>query len=78
MVSFTKKRLWRCLLSPRLLLSAACIVISTTKASYAYLDPGAGTIMLQVIVGALSAVTLTWHRIKSAVARFISKPPTKS
>jgi len=40
----------------------------TVSDAYAYLDPGAGSIFIQVIIGALAGVGITlkiyWHRIK--------------
>ena len=49
-------------------LSAAFVVMATASAS-AYLDAGSGSMILQIIVGALAAggatVKIYWHRIRA-------------
>ena len=63
----------------RLLIGAAALVASTVSAS-AYLDPGTGSLILQMLIaGALTAaatVRMFWARIKETARRFFaSKPP---
>jgi hypothetical protein len=41
--------------------------------AYAYLDPGTGSLVIQMLVGALAGVGITlkvfWHRIKEKLSR---------
>ena len=43
----------------------------------AYLDPGTGSIMLQVVLGAIAAsgvaISLMWRRICGLAARFVAR-----
>ena len=43
------------------------LLLVYTKSAYAYLDPGSGSLVLQVLLGGVAAVTLVlklfWHRI---------------
>jgi len=47
-----------------------CAFLLSTNA-WAYLDPGTGSMLLQVILGGIAAVGVAfkifWHRIKSAI-----------
>ena len=47
--------------------------------SYAYLDPGTGTFILQALIAAVVAASLTikafWHRIKALFNRLMPKTP---
>ncbi len=49
-------------------LLAFTIVVFAAPAAYAYLDPGAGSIVLQIILGGLAGVgvawKLFWHRLR--------------
>ncbi len=51
-----------------LLLAAFSLLISTDT-SFAYIDPGSGSMILQVLIasilGILTAVKIYWHKIKS-------------
>lgn len=55
-------------------LIAAALVLVLTSPALAYIDPGAGSLILQAIVGAIAAglvvVKLWWHRI----IRFVKAP----
>lgn len=48
--------------------------------AFAYLDPGTGSMLLQVILGGFAAVgvvlKLYWHRLRAAIG-FKRKPDTK-
>ena len=48
-----------------------------TQPAWAYLDPGTGSMLLQVILGGIAAVgvaiKLGWHRIRAALG-FAKKP----
>ena len=41
--------------------------------AYAYLDPGSGSVMIQMLIGALAGVGITmkiyWHKIKEKLVR---------
>ncbi len=58
-------------------MTIAAVVLVTAvlfpRAAYAYLDPGTGAMLLQVIVGGLAAagmiLSLYWRKIKSFLAR---------
>jgi len=61
---------------------AFCLCLSPTK-TYAYIDPGAGSSILQLLIagllGALYAAKLHWTRIKSFLAkRRSTSVPTKT
>lgn len=48
-------------------LSSLVLVLASTSPSYAYLDPGAGSMVLQILLGGVAAVgvilKLCWHKI---------------
>jgi hypothetical protein len=48
-------------------------VLALARPAYAYLDPNASSVLLQVILGGLAGVAiagrLLWHRIKSVFVR---------
>ena len=52
----------------KIIFLTSLILILNTNA-YAYIDPGLGSILLQSIIGAIAAFSLTikiyWHKIKS-------------
>jgi hypothetical protein len=47
---------------------AAVVATLTASSAFAYLDPGSGSMLLQVVLGGLAAVgvaaRLYWHRLK--------------
>lgn len=51
----------------------ALIVLSAPGTAHAYLDPGTGGVLLQVILGGFAAVgvllKMYWHRIRNAFGR---------
>jgi hypothetical protein len=55
----------------------AILLLTTTPSAYAYLDPGTGSMLLQVILGGIAAVgvalKLFWHKIRVALG--MSKKP---
>ena len=58
--------------SPRAVLSLALILFGLASApAFAYLDPGSGSMLLQVILGGFAALgvamKLYWHKIKAAL-----------
>lgn len=55
----------------------AILLLSSAQPAFAYLDPGTGSMLLQVILGGIAAVgvalKLFWHKIRIAVG--MSKKP---
>ena len=60
-------------------LLAICLM-SVAQSAFAYLDPGTGSMLLQVILGGIAAVgvalKLFWHKIRVALG-FSKKPVTE-
>ena len=58
---------------------AVLTIVASARPAYAYLDPGTGSYILQIIVGvvlgAAIAVKTFWFRIKAALAGLFSKKP---
>ena len=58
-------------------LAAAFFMSITTKQAHAYIDFGAGSMVLQVLVASffasLFSIKLFWRRMTDSVARFYSK-----
>lgn len=50
---------------------AAALLVFLANPAYAYLDPGTGSMLLQVILGGIAAVgvaiKLFWHKIRVAI-----------
>ena len=65
-----------------LLLSSITIYFSLINSSYAYLDPGTGSIILQAILGFIAASLATlsfyWNKVKSFFSRLFKKNKKKS
>ena len=57
-------------------------LISLTPNSFAYLDPGTGSIILQAILGFVAAsiatITLYWNKLKNFFKKILSKKDKKS
>ena len=55
----------------------ALVVVLFTQPAWAYLDPGTGSMLLQVILGGIAAIgvalKLGWHKIRAALG-FRKKP----
>lgn len=55
----------------------ALLLLGSSPSAFAYLDPGTGSMLLQVILGGIAAVgvalKLFWHKIRIALGR--SKKP---
>ena len=53
------------------MIMAVIVNLLFIKSAYAYLDPGTGSMMLQVILGGIAAVgvaiKLYWHRLRAAL-----------
>ena len=54
----------------------ALVVVLFTQPAWAYLDPGTGSMLLQVILGGIAAIgvalKLGWHKIRAALGKEIS------
>ena len=52
-------------------------IITFPKYSYAYLDPGTGSIILQAIIGFIAAgittISINWSKFKSLISRIFNK-----
>ena len=52
-------------------------IIMFPKHSYAYLDPGTGSIILQAIIGfiaaGITAISIYWSKFKSLISRIFNK-----
>jgi len=48
-------------------INALCFLLIPTSPAYAYLDPGSGSMMLQVLLGGVAALVVIlkiyWHRV---------------
>lgn len=59
------------------LLLCACILLVFPPPAYAYLDPGAGSLVVQLLVagllGAALAIKLFWRRIRAGVAALFGR-----
>ena len=57
------------------------IILLRPDISYAYLDPGTGTLLLQGLVAALAAagaaITVYWNKLKSLFSKFSKKKNDK-
>ena len=56
-----------------------CLLLMMSFSAYAYLDPGTGSMMLQVILGGIAAVgvaiKLYWHRLRAALGMSKKEEP---
>lgn len=54
-----------------------CCLLFLSQQAYAYLDPGAGSFILQMLIagimGALFTIKLYWYKVKVLVARLLGK-----
>ena len=61
----------------KLILNTLIIFFIFTNASYAYLDPGTGSIILQAIIGfiaaALATISLYWNKLKLFLNKLFKK-----
>jgi hypothetical protein len=62
---------------PRLsIILFALVLVLVPASSHAYLDPGTGSYILQIVIGVLLAAALAvrafWHRIKTYLASLFS------
>jgi hypothetical protein len=60
-------------------LLAACLLVLTASPTYAYLDPGTGSMMLQALIGAivggLVAGKIYWEKLRVFFAGLAGKKP---
>tara|TARA_B100000700_G_scaffold291676_1_gene350902 strand:- start:997 stop:1212 length:216 start_codon:yes stop_codon:yes gene_type:complete len=59
----------------------ATLIFLIPSTSYAYLDPGTGSIILQAIIGAIAAGLMTikiwWQKFKILLSKFLNLLKTK-
>tara|TARA_B100001741_G_C16354287_1_gene505548 strand:+ start:460 stop:675 length:216 start_codon:yes stop_codon:yes gene_type:complete len=59
----------------------AILIFLIPSTSYAYLDPGTGSIILQAIIGAIAAGLMTikiwWQKFKILLSKFLNLLKTK-
>ncbi|MFA6715040.1 MAG: hypothetical protein WC082_08890 [Victivallales bacterium] len=55
----------------------ACIYLISIKDAHAYLDPGTGSYIFQILIavlaGALFGIKIFWHQVKAFLANLFSK-----
>ena len=58
--------------------ATACLFLASTGAAHAYIDPGTGSYLLQIIAAAVLAgifvIKSFWKSIKEGVLRIVAKP----
>ena len=58
-------------------LTAICIIMLSVKPTYAYLDPGTGSMVLQALLAAVAAVSVSigifWRRIRLFFERVFNR-----
>jgi hypothetical protein len=58
-------------------LIALCILMLSTKPAYAYLDPGTGSMVIQALIAAVAAISVSigifWGRFKSFLGRMFGR-----
>lgn len=56
-----------------------CFIVGWSSPSWAYLDPGTGSIILQGIAASIAAaagvMTLGWYRVKMFFRRLVGRTP---
>lgn len=56
-----------------------CVLLSVTINAHAYLDPGTGSMLLQVILGGVAAVgvavKLYWHKLRVVLGKGKKEEP---
>jgi hypothetical protein len=55
------------------LLTALCLIFLIPDISYAYLDPGAGSMILQAVAAGIIGVGIFWRRIIKAIKRLFQR-----
>ena len=65
-----------------LLLFAATLGVLLPERAFAYLDPGTGSFLIQIViaavVGSLFTIKMWWHNIKNFIANIFSSSSAKS
>jgi hypothetical protein len=58
----------------RIILAVFCVIVIFTKPAHAYIDPGSGSMILQLLLGAAAIVIgLVWHKLKIFFGRLFGK-----
>lgn len=45
--------------------------------AFAYFDPGTGSMLIQVVVGAMATIAVFWRKIKTAIGAWFGKKKAK-
>lgn len=45
--------------------------------AFAYFDPGTGSMLIQIVVGAIATIAVFWRRVKTAITSWFGKKKTK-
>ncbi|NLD80981.1 MAG: hypothetical protein GX642_07435 [Smithella sp.] len=56
-----------------LLLIVFCLILLVPDISYAYLDPGTGSMMLQALAAGIIGLGIFWRRIINGIKRLFRK-----
>ena len=54
------------------------IIVFFSFPSYAYLDPGLGTIIVQSLIAGLGSILLFWNKFKNFIVSFFKKIKLKN
>ena len=57
------------------LILTALVLIATTAPSYAYLDPGTGSMVIQILVASFAAVAIFFRQIWQGIQMLFGKKP---
>ena len=55
----------------------AIILVFFPTQAFAYFDPGTGSMLIQVVVGATATIAVFWRKIKTAIVSWFGKKKTK-
>ncbi|MBT3311504.1 MAG: hypothetical protein HN737_08310 [Desulfobacterales bacterium] len=68
--------------SSSIIISVSAAILLAAQNAYAYIDPGTGSMILQVVIGVVvgsaMAVKMSWRRIKSFWFRMVGKETSDS
>lgn len=60
---------------------SVCSLLLSPNLAYAYIDPGTGSMLVQALIAALAAISVSfgifWRRIRSFIARVLNREKNK-
>ncbi len=59
------------------LLAVAIAAFFFPTTAHAYFDPGTGSILIQIVVGAMATAAVFWRRIKLSIVSWFSRDKSK-